>query len=377
MNKIFNNVLFEKRSYLVLFASMLYFFSIYAVVQGVFDSDKVEHTVEPQIVLYGELDADGVHRYHLYRGVGDLASSLSNTLDNKINIQGAIVRNLASFSDYFRSVEYRVWGLPYNLIEKFSRYLKEGRLPAKDAYEVVIGSYAARYFNLNIGDTISISLEEDAKDNATEYIVTGILSDNMGYYRGALIISKDYWANTKNAVSDNIVLISISNDREYIQVFDALSNNPLNFATYNIHVNYQQGMGLFGSLIWQYILIIGFNLLVVFILVSYSMKGSAKKIGLMKALGLSNKYILKSYFTGFIVIAVPMMLFSAVLGFGFALYLNGQASNFYGFPVTLYKFNLSTALSLIGLNAVTIMAILVIAMYYSKKISPRESMLKL
>jgi ABC-type lipoprotein release transport system permease subunit len=379
MNKIFNKFLFERKSYLYLFSFVLAAFSLYTAIQGIFLSNQVESSIQPQIELYGSLDDDGIMRYKLLNSVGNLASVLTEKLDKGIGVSGAVVRNMLTVNNFAMRVDYWVWGLPDNRIKDLSRYLSRGRIPDEGKSEVLIGGYAAKHFEVGVNDVLDMTLKaENLEGNTSEYVVSGILNDSVDYYKGALIISKDHWINKNGHVDDNFILLYLQNDGEYKKAAEAIENlDGKEMEGVSVNSRYQQSNWWQGGIIGRHVATLSIDAIVIFMIISYTMKGISKKIGLLKALGLPDKYIAKSLYSGFLLISAPIVALSILAGFGFAFFLNRQASNFYGFPVVLYKFDLFTLANVIGLNILIIIAVMLTATYLSKKISPRDAMLKI
>jgi hypothetical protein len=58
------------------------------------------------------------------------------------------------------------------------------------------------------------------------------------------------------------------------------------------------------------------------------------------------------------------------------MFLNNGASDFYGFKVNEYSFDFSMIAAILGLNLFIILAVSVTVTFYSRKISPRDAMLR-
>jgi ABC-type lipoprotein release transport system permease subunit len=339
-------------------------------------SNQVERSVQPQIELRGIPDFDEMIRYQLFESIGVLAYVVHEELGEIVEITPATVRNLLTLTGQ-RRIDYLVWGLPASYIEDLERYLDKGQVPATDRNEVLIGGFAARHFELDVGDTIDITLAENPIDNVSSYVVSGILNDNVEYFRGALIISREHWIYENGFIDYNFIFMNIDNDNEYLHTMEVLENIDDNLmALASVHDFYRRGNGM-ANIIEMYAIIISMNILFVFILLSYTMKGIYKKIGLLKSIGLPDSYILKTYSVGYIFVSSPLIIFGVLLGIGLVTFLNRTASIFYGFPVTLYRLDMFTILSVVALNMLNIIITIMITAFLCKKVSPRKAMMKL
>lgn len=107
------------------------------------------------------------------------------------------------------------------------------------------------------------------------------------------------------------------------------------------------------------------------------MRGINKKIGLLKALGLPEKNIIKIFCGGLLFITIISIGVSFGCEIGVVMYMNSKASTFYGFPVSEYFMNRYSVLSVVGLNIINMLTASFTVIWLGKRVSPREAMLKM
>lgn len=378
--KIFVNIFFEKRNMLVLYVVIVTMFTIFLGVQSIFIGKQVEETLYPDIIVNGAMDENGVMRYKLYNDIGNVPEEIEKKLGEQVNVQSAVVRNLLTVSDNFNNVEYRVYGMEDQDIKKLDKYIKSGRAPKSGEKEVLIGSYAARYYGFAIGDKLSmgITLDKDNMDSPEgEYTVSGILSDNIDYFKGSIIISKDSWCQENGQVEDNIMLFYLDSDQDYKNTVDVINNlDDKAASTLNILNNYAGTSETKKSLTSSIVVICIVSMVVIILLFFFLMRGMVKKIGLLKALGLPEKNITKIFSGGLVLITIIAVAASMLCEYGIVTYLNSKATKFYGFDVVEYSINRYAIISILALNLLNMLTATITITWLGKKVSPRDAMVK-
>lgn len=380
--KIFVNLFFEKKSYLMLYIIIITLFTVYIGLQSIFLEKQFQKSFYPDIVINGSMDEDGVMRYKLYRDIDGVVNELDNTVPDNVNYQKLVERNLLFVNDGINQIEYRVLGMNDKDISIFSNYLSKGSsLPSNGKKEVLLGAYAARYYKLNIGDKIQIPLSLD-KDNDTEsegeYTVCGILNDNVDYFKGSLIMSKDTWSAQYGEVADNTILFYFKNDEEYKNVMNSIDSlSKENSATMNIMSNYANNRSAKESFYNNVKFIIALSIVAIIVLLFFLIRGMKKKIGLLKALGLPEKNVIKIFCGGLLLITIFALVLSIGFEFLFVNMLNSKSSSFYGFAVKEYFVNKYSFIAILGVNLINILVATITVISFEKRISPHDAMLSL
>lgn len=379
--KIFINIFFEKRNILFLYLSILTLFTMFLGIQIIFLGKQLETSTYPAMSLHGALDEDGIFRYKLFNDIGDIPEILKKEIVSGVKFQAGVQRNLLTMNDNFNQIQYRIWGMTEDDIISLGKNLKSGRIPTSGEKELLIGSYAARYFGIDIGDkfNIKVSLYSDnAHENEGEYIVSGIMSDNLEFFKGSVILSKETWELENEKVKDNVLFLYIDNDAAYKHTMDVI--NGLDDAVsrlISISDNYSGTSSMRKSIINSIIVICVISLIIIILLFFFLMKGMTKKIGLLKALGLPEKNITQIFCGGLMIITLIAVTISLASAYALVFYMNAQASEFYGFAVEEYNVSYYVLIAIFTLNIVNMLAAAITVTWFGKKISPRDAMLKI
>ena len=377
--KVFTNIIFEKKKYLILYIELVLCFVAYICIQSILLEHQYEESIHPDVELSGDLHTPGVFDYTMYCPLGQLTDQVKDSLGSDIKVQGVVIRNLLTIGRGIYNAEYRVWGMNDCDIDGLKGYVRDGRLPQKEN-EVLLGSYAARYYHLKIGDTVPFSLsldENDTENGGKNYVVVGILRDNLKYFKGSFIVSKESFAKTHQCPEDNFIMIYVKNDAQYKKVESALSDiETKSNVSFNTSVSYTYKGSSNNMFSTNKFTLIAISIIVMILMSVYVLRGITKKIGLLKALGLSDAYLLKTFGTGLGCITVGSVIVSCILGKLFSCYLNCRASSFYGFKVEEYHLTTNTLLFLIVFNLINMFVSLITVAIIEKKVSPQAAMLK-
>ncbi|MBM7613948.1 FtsX-like permease family protein [Alkaliphilus hydrothermalis] len=383
--KVFINIFFEKRRTLVAFMSIIIILLMYIGVQTVFYIKESNNLNVPDVTMSGRGDEDGEIRFKLYKEVLGLSKELDELLEEKSTVYSITARNILTV-DGIQEVEkinYWIYGVSDSFFEQeLKDSLKEGALPQKGMKEIIIGSYTARKYNAKVGELIDlpITLKEQVNQNdLSQYKVVGILNDNISYFRGALFISKETFKkhNPDWAEAENMVFAYFNNSSNEVYE-EMLDNNPL-ISKYNIGSisnNYIQKQNSMTNILINALMTFGISCIILFLLISYIMKGISKKIGLLKALGISDKYINKVFIGGMGLFMLLSLLTSLAGVFAINKYLNYSFSKFLGYKVVFYIFNMNVVGVLSGVVLLLFIITFFTTRLTSSRISPRDAMLK-
>lgn len=378
--KVFINIFFEKKTMLAVYVSIITIFTVFLGIQSILLGKQFQETLCPDIVLNGAMDEDGVMRYKLYQDIGSVPDTLEGDLKGKVKVQPVIIRNLLTASNDLNRVEYRVYGMHDNDISELSRYLKKGKLPASGKNEILIGSYASRFYKAGVGDTLNLPVTLGKDNSSCEdgvYTVSGVLSDNVDFFKGAIILSKETWCNANSDIQDNAVFMYVADEKAYKAATEAI-NSLEDEAASSISVsnNYFGNSSAKKSFSQSLSVICVVSLIVIVLLFFFLMRGMSKKIGLLKALGLPEKSITRIFCGGLFIITVIAVAVSLVYEYSFVMYMNSKANEFYGFHVSEYSLNRYSIISVLALNLINMLAAAVTITWLGKKVSPRDAMLK-
>lgn len=373
--KLFMNSFFEKKRIFILFLIILTIIMSYLGIQLMIIDGQSQYKGSPDISMGGKLDSDGIYRYKFY---SNLSSELYNDI-KALNVEGlriypTIIRNIAYINNpkVFRSVNYCFMGIEQEFFDKeIKNYITNGKIPEKEN-EVIIGTYAATYFDVELGEElpIGLTLKDSNEDDTVNYKVVGIISPDIEFFNAAIITvnNTDFETNLmmiymdKNNVYhyNEIIKLIVESDKDYGigSMKDIFTQKETTRAQKQMYI---------GSTC-----VIGVTILIMMIL--YLIKGFTRKIGLMKALGIRNKTVYTIFLSGLTLIMLASMFFSIIVLFIAKVYLNQSISEFYGFKVEIV--NLSPMIFIV-LMSFMIGMILVMALflyYKSMKISPKEAL---
>ena len=112
-----------------------------------------------------------------------------------------------------------------------------------------------------------------------------------------------------------------------------------------------------------------------YLIISYFLKGTTTKIGLLKALGLSNRRIHAIFMNGYLI----MLSFSVLIGYGLGLLaickMNTYINDFYGFDAHTYQTESISYLLLLGEVIIFGLAIFINTYVKTILVQPKKAML--
>lgn len=290
---IFMKIYFEKVKYFILYGLLSTTFWCIMMIRVYYSSSDVYYEEKTP-----DLEISGVpiglkNGYMLY---DDLAPEIINNIVNsEVDIYGLVVRNIYTFSDSFYQVSYKIYGAGDDYLSQLEGYLDRGRLPETGKREAVIGSSAAKYFNVKVGGVIDIpvSLSKDNSNIIGEYIISGILVSDAEFFSNNIFISKDTYKILENDVQDNIIYIYTDNNKIYdslIMQFKKMMNEGI---TIGIVSHLEDKSSLTKAALNSLLQTLLFSFVFIGALFLSMFKHIGKKIGLMKALGIPEFYLIK------------------------------------------------------------------------------------
>lgn len=378
--KIFTKVFFQKKKFLIAFFSVFSMAIFFLNVQIVVTTSQVQQSAVPDIVIKGKIDDDGTFRYKMYNDIKDFSSNLSKYTVNDATVYGLICRNIMTKNNLFNSIAYSVFGVNDSFFtNELNSLVGTGKIPEKNKNEVLLGSLAARFYKIKVGDKIKIpiTLNKDIdENNKTTYVVSGILNDNVEFFKGGIIISKETFEKQNKEVSENMSLIYVKNNNGYTKAYEAVSNIRKNYQIGSTESNYNNNNSVKNSLILNIVIVSIISIIIVLLLLAFLLKGISKKIGLLKSLGISDSYIIRVFVLGLSIVSVISMLGGFIGTYLMKNALNKNVSEFLEYHVEQYKINSYVYLSSIALCILIVAIVFLTITILSRRISPRDAMLK-
>ncbi|GKX32155.1 hypothetical protein SH1V18_46350 [Vallitalea longa] len=381
--KLFSNVLFENKKILVTFILLLILTLTFISIRIISLTNDLEENSMPDIIVKGKMDEDGKLRYKYYNDMPTVSRQLTESLDDDIKVYGITTRSMATMKDSLTNskIEYTIYGVDKRFMEeKLSHKISQGGLPQSEELEAVMGSYARNFYKVNVDERINhpITLNTDwIEKDINNYTLSGVLDENMKFFKGGIFLSRDTYEKLYNKVEENLVFIYVNGEKDYNNALDMIyqlkrKDNNIGDVIMNFHYKVMARRKATISCI-----LIGIVALVlVLVMIAYLMKGLTKKIGILKSLGISNQYILAVFIGGLCLTYFISYLLSIVFTYVITILLNINMSNFLGYQVKEYEMNnYSLLVGILFVLACSLVSYINIYRYNSK-ISPKKAMMK-
>ncbi len=384
--RLFINVFFEKKKVLLFFFVILMVVFTYVGVKVVLVDNSLSKVASPDIVVYGALD-NNIMGFKYYNPIGGMSDEFKSTDEkDELKVYGMVSRNIQYVQDVqtLREINYTICGVEETFLEnEIKKHVKNGRLPKDGEKEAIIGGSAARFYDVAIGDKLNIPVtlvEDFSGEDILQYTVVGILDDRVDYFTGTTFISKETFETINNAgIPENMMMVyfkGLLGQAEYQSIIEKLNDISPKYQMGGMNTNYYIKYNAMRNSIIDIIVFLVSGVFIIFLLVLYLMKGITKKVGLLKALGLLDKYMLKAFAGGLgIVICISMLISFALIIF-INMYLNHSVSQFLGYSVTPYSVGRYVYLLILLVAVIMFVSIISIIRHISLRISPRDAMLK-
>lgn len=383
--KLLLHVFFEKRKTMIAFISLCTVLTIYVVLQTVFVNQNMSKQVTlPDFVFTGSVynSSDGSYPYQAYNSIQDLDTAIHSKV-SEADCFGIVCRSLFNYYDDKTGIGFSgyVYGVPDNYFKNYlSKYLKEGSLPLNGKKQAVVGYYFAQKFHLSIGSQIpqEITLNEHSSEaDNNQYTVSGILNENVSsYFEGSAIISKNtFEENNEKSIKDNMVMGYFTTNKLINNKIKDINNVSKKYNIPEGNIYYTQKSGSIKQIYLNIGMYLVISLFLLFLMISYLLKGLTKKIGLLKAIGISTNYIIKVFIGGLFVLqvissAIGLMLSTVVINI-----LNRYASNFFEFKTQIYRISGNVFLFVACEVIIMIVSTFLFIYYKCTSISPKIAMI--
>lgn len=254
--------------------------------------------------------------------------------------------------------------------EYMLKYMKnsmiEGRLPS-NSNEIVIGKYLKKYYQLNVGDELgnhNINL-----GNQISYKIVGILAEDTYNYS----IIRQY--NTGAKPNKMLIYFNHTQSKDtYKEISTLAAENGLNFliGSQADRFIWKESDRIF-RMFMEILLAMIFFASLMFV-VMYLIKGTSRKIGILKALGIKDNVIISIYANGLFILFSISLLFS--IGVANIIYyiMNNSISNLYGFKIRIYHYTWHIFIIQLIFMLVSYMIIYVFIKLRTLRISPKDCM---
>lgn len=387
---LFSKELFGGRKKLVIFCFISFLIYLLVAIQVVLSAESSGCVAVPDVVFSGKIDGNAIS-YEKYGNIKmGFADLIVGELEDKADVYELIERNIITVQkeNSLESVTYSIFACSHSFFEdRLSALMSEGTIPLEGIRQAVIGGYLAKAFHIEVGDVITkksvnlanlgmvdIVLDLSGDFREIEYEVVGILDDTEGYFDYAFLIGGE----TQGNISCNTVWVYFLSDDVIDLYIEKIVETDKSFFSENgigtvLEPYHHKEQGLFSLILkngYLFLLAAVFS----YILIAYVLKGVTYKLGIMKAIGISDQYIYKCYFTGIFVIQIVSYILSFVVVHFLCVLLNRSISEAYGYDVNLYRVTFNMFFVVTMMLVITLAAFHLSLYYRINHIKPKAAM---
>lgn len=387
---LFSKEMFGGKKKLVIFTVLSILIYTIVAIQVVLTVKISDSAVVPDIVFSGLISGDVIS----FEKYGDIKSGFTEKIINELNGQAEayelIERNLITVQkeNSLESVTYSLFACPHNFFEeRVSSMMYEGNIPQEGKRQAVVGGYLAKAFDIQIGDVITkktvelpnigdveIVLDLSGDFEEIDYEVVGVLDATDGYFDYAFLIGSE----TQPGYQGNSIWTYFSDEKAadlYVEnIVDAREPSFYEYGIGSVSETYRNKDSGLLSLILEngyiFMLVIVFS----YIIIAYVLKGVTYKLGIMKAIGISNRYIYGCYFVGVSAIQLVSYILSILTMKCLCIGLNHTISVAYGFEVNIYHITFGMIFIMTLMLVVTLATFWVSLWYKINRIKPKMAM---
>lgn len=385
--RLLKSIFFEKKKNIFLFLLVFAIMSaLLVILTSVISSDLMKQKSLPDFIFTGTVyqTEDGSYPFTNYNPITGFREYIQDTFPDSVKGYGVICRSIYNYYDETTAVGFsgRVYGMPDEMLkEQIESYLVEGRLPEKGKKEAVVGYYYSKWYEVSIGDPIlsTVTLNEHwTEEDKNAYTVVGILDESIcNTFIGSILVSRDTFEELEGHNEDNMILgYFTENDKETNDAaFLQMNRVAQNFRSPEGTMLSNQKEYNTKSVKYKLVAFAVVGIILMYLIVSYFLKGTTTKIGLLKALGLSNKRIYTIFLNGYLV----LLALSILLGYGGGVLaitkMNHYINDFYGFDAHTYQIESISYLLLLGEMFVFGLSIFLHTYIKTMLVQPKKAML--
>jgi ABC-type antimicrobial peptide transport system permease subunit len=242
---------------------------------------------------------------------------------------------------------------------------------------LIVGSTAAEQWELSVGDQFVTTLSHSFADDQASYTVTGILDTNANVYysRAFFLAVETYQQQTGKAAMPNTLFVYLKPDAKLgdIGILPGQIEGGQHLASTALKGGEYRRIAQTASNVF----LVGLCSLSLYQSLQAILKNSARRIGLLKAMGMSDQHVTTIFVNGLLVVfALALILGGGLAGFAF-YYLNRKTSEILNADIHLYHFNLPMFLMLLAMLGGTLLIVVGAVLYRTKRVPPRKAMLEI
>jgi len=273
---------------------------------------------------------------------------------------------------------FQLMGIPQQYMDRqLKRLLITGRIPEPGEPGLILGTTAANTLQLAVGDTFTTSLADAPDSDPVTFTVLGILNPDAHEYfdRTVFIVSETYTEITRKTILPNTLFIFLK-DGVKPEVIGVLPNqivgNPTITATALKGDDFRRLIQLVSNI--ALILLCSLSMYQSFQVI---LNNSTRRIGLLKAMGMSDFNVLAIFVQGVLGIFALSFLLGNILNWIICYLLNEKVGEMLATSVQIYKVNGSAILSLLGMLFFALVIIIVGILYKTRRVPPRRVLLEI
>ncbi|MDR0919127.1 MAG: ABC transporter permease [Oscillospiraceae bacterium] len=388
--KLFYKELFGSKTKVIIFAVIsLLMYSLIGI-QVLLSTQNSTSTITPDLEFYGTQYGEAI-LFDKYNPIdSNFKQFLTEKGEDSFECYDVIERNIITVrkENSLENITYRLISFDYKFIKnKLEKELLYGNIPTENENEILVGAYIAKAFDFKIGESTSkktaslkglgaVDIYFDLSGNFKEmdYRVSGILNATNDILDYCVIIPYE----TQPNITPNSEWVYFTSDNsEQIYKESLVQDNTNFFSEYSlggVAENFQNNNNGIVNLLLNISYIFLLVIVLSYLIISYIVKGINRKLGILKALGLSDGYIFKCYLLGIIIIQLFSLFLSILLSYFLCIGLNGFISDSYGYDVNIYRIEISFFIVLIMMFIIVILSMWSILRYKITKISPKVAM---
>lgn len=304
-------------------------------------------------------------------------AAFQSAVADKAAVVQATQRFMLSLNNLYGTYRFSLFGVPQEFIRTYlAPSVVSGNAPAEGEAGVVLGQTAAQMFKVGVGDTLSLTLSDAPDRDASPYRVVGILDPaaHTFFDQAIFLPAEVYERDTQQQSHSNTILVYLKPGTKSENLEAAYRQTPgaprgLNVSMLKAN-DYSRIIQVVSS-----IFVIGLCALSLYQELRVILNQSARQIGLLKAMGMSDLHVTLVFAQG----VLAIFLVACALGVGLSsllfFYLNGQIGKMLDAQVSIYQLTGSGVLSVAYILLAALVLVVLVILYRTRKVPPRLAML--
>ncbi len=363
---LFMNLFFPKKKVLIgFFISLLFFLVLIGTRIVKIEQQYISILSSPNYVLTST-SSEGFMPSSPYKNNNALSAELQNFFGVKVGIYEASI--FLSKSPYQKDLSFQMFAVDESFFSNQMSKFLTGSIPDVQKMEAVIGKGLSEKLNLGISDKLEVL---DPRGEITQLIISGILKKGTDFFQDVVLITND---TNIDAHIPNVIWLYFGDTQ-----LDESNNQGFYEIVGKYKVGRQDSIDIRKSgkinLLIEITALLLLGAVGALLLVANLTKGSAKKIGLLKAQGVSDTYINKLSLSG-LALFVFGAVFIAIVCLPFINHLyNSGISRALSFRVKHFSISLTISFALYSYSFLLLVIMYLFVWVNTTKISPRQAML--